>query len=82
MCLNEALYNPDRREAVVKALQAIELGSNPRFAIRRLKAIIHQNGTGEVSSKVLNEQRARGMDHTHNVTNPLGMYVYSYIYVS
>eukprot|EP00605_Chrysophyceae_sp_TOSAG23-4_P002463 GSChrysophyteH1.ASY1.ANO1.2722.1 assembled CDS len=51
VCMNEALYNPERREAVVKALQAIELGSNPRFAIRRLKAIIHQNGTGEVSSK-------------------------------
>ena len=60
LMLNEALYNPERREAVVKALQAIELSTNSRFAIRRLKALIHQNGIGEVSSKAINQYKAEG----------------------
>jgi len=62
LVLNEALYNPERRDLVVKALQAIELSSNSKFAIRRLKALIHQNGTGEVSSKVINQQKADGVN--------------------
>ena len=49
VALNEALYNPDRREGVVKAMKDVELGGNTRFTIRRLKALIHQNGTGEMS---------------------------------
>jgi hypothetical protein len=60
VALNEALYNPERREGVVKAMKEVELGGNTRFTIRRLKALIHQNGTGEVSSKKLKEQRERG----------------------
>lgn len=62
VALNEALYNPDRREGVVKALKDVELGSNSRFAIRRLKAQIHQNGTGEVTSKMIKRQKGKGVD--------------------
>lgn len=60
VALNEALYSPDRREGVVKAMKDVELGGNTRFTIRRLKALIHQNGTGEVSSKKLKEQKEKG----------------------
>lgn len=73
LVLNEALYNPERRDLVVKALQSIELSSNSRFAIRRLKALIHQNGTGEVSSKSINAQKADGiirMDYMRGASTP------------
>ena len=60
VALNEALYNPNRREGIVKALKDVELGSNSRFAIRRLKAQIYQNGTGEVSSKMHKLQKEKG----------------------
>ena len=66
LSLNEALYNPERREGIVKALQAIELGSNSRFAIRRLKALIHQNGIGEISSKSINQYKADGVPRIDN----------------
>jgi len=61
LALNEALYNPERREGIMKALMDVELGMNSRFAVRRLKALIHQNGTGEVSSKVI-KQRADNVE--------------------
>lgn len=60
VALNEALYSPDRREGVVKAMKDVELGGNTRFTIRRLKALIHQNGTGEMSSKKIKEQKEKG----------------------
>ena len=44
--LQEALVNPARREQIVQALRDVELGSNQRFSVRRLKALIHQNGAG------------------------------------
>lgn len=51
--LKEALYSSDpaRREEVIKALCEVELNSQSRFAIRRLKAVLHRNNAGEVSSK-------------------------------
>ncbi len=52
--LNEALYNQSRREKILVALRDVELGDNQRFAIRRLKALIHQNAAGALSSKVVN----------------------------
>ena len=52
--LNEALQNQSRREKIVVALRDVELGDNQRFAIRRLKALIHQNAAGALSSKVVN----------------------------
>jgi hypothetical protein len=53
MALKDGLYSSDvvRREEIVKALCEVELSMNSRFSIRRLKAVIHQNGGGEVSSK-------------------------------
>ncbi|KAJ1430226.1 hypothetical protein B484DRAFT_449007 [Ochromonadaceae sp. CCMP2298] len=52
--LKDGLYSADvvRRDEIVRALCEVELSSS-RFAIRKLKAIIHRNGSGEVSSKVL-----------------------------
>ena len=57
VALKDGLYSSDvtRREEIVKALCEVELSMNSRFSIRRLKAIIHQNGSGEVSSK--NQQK-------------------------
>jgi hypothetical protein len=51
--LKDGLYSIDvsRREEIVRALCEVELSMNSKFSIRRLKAIIHQNGSGEVSSK-------------------------------
>lgn len=51
--LKEALYSSDpaRREEVIKALCEVELHQQSRFAVRKLKAVIHQNNAGEVSSK-------------------------------
>jgi hypothetical protein len=53
--LKEALYSSDhvRRDKVIKALCEVELNLNSRFAIRRLKAVIHQNNGGEVSSRLI-----------------------------
>lgn len=52
--LKEGLYSTDvmRRDEIVKALCEVELSMNSRFSVRRLKAVIHQNGGGEPSSKV------------------------------
>jgi nicotinic acid mononucleotide adenylyltransferase len=53
--LNEALYDGSRREKIIKTLGDIELGVNPKFAIKRLRALIHGNMGGEISSsKVAN----------------------------
>jgi len=53
VALKDGLYSVDvaRREAIVNALCEVELSMNSRFSLRRLKAVIHQNGGGEVSSK-------------------------------
>lgn len=48
--LNEALYDSTRREKIIKTLGDIELGVNPKFAIKRLRALIHGNMGGEISS--------------------------------
>jgi hypothetical protein len=57
--LKEALYSPDpaRREEVIKALCDVELNMQSRFAVRRLKAILHQNNSGEVSSSSKNNKK-------------------------
>jgi hypothetical protein len=47
LALNAALYNPDKREQIIEAIKNVELGMNSRFAIRRLKALIHGNSAGE-----------------------------------
>ncbi len=39
-----------RRDKIVKALCDVELNMNSQFSIRRLKAVIHQNGSGEAGS--------------------------------
>jgi nicotinic acid mononucleotide adenylyltransferase len=59
IALNEGLSDPERRDGIVKALRDLELGETSRFAIRRLKAQIHQNGIGEISSRAYKEQQER-----------------------
>lgn len=41
-----ALNDNERREYVIISLKDIELSSNQRFAVRRLKMLIHQNPSG------------------------------------
>ena len=59
IALNEALNDEGRRDGIVKALRDLELGDGSRFAVRRLKALIHQNGLGEMSSRTYKEQQER-----------------------
>jgi len=47
----DALSDETRREKLIQALIEVELGSNPRFAIRRLKAHIYQNPGGLPNGK-------------------------------
>lgn len=56
IALNEALYNPERRDGIIKALRDLELGDGSRFALRRLKALIYLNGIGEVTSSMYKMQ--------------------------
>ena len=46
LAINNALGDPVRRDSIVKSLQAVELAANPRFAIQKLKMLIHQNEAG------------------------------------
>lgn len=68
MALKDGLYSSDvvRREEIVKALCEVELSMNSRFSLRRLKAVIHQNGGGEVSSK----SQHQAHPHASYVNNP------------
>lgn len=52
LALNRALNDCERRDFVIITLQDIELGTNLRFAFRRLKMLIHQNLDGLPSSDV------------------------------
>ena len=47
--LNEGLHDQHRKDILIEALRDVELGVNQKFSVRRLKAIIHQNGGGEQS---------------------------------
>jgi len=69
IALNEALYNPNRREKVMQALRDVELGTNPRFSIRRLKVLIHQNNAGVpiTSSDQKNEVAKNGIASTFSI---------------
>lgn len=46
LALNAALLDSERRDIVVITLRDIELSSNIRFAVRRLKMLIHRNPAG------------------------------------
>ena len=46
LALNTALLDSERRDIVIITLRDIELSSNIRFAVRRLKMLIHQNPAG------------------------------------
>ena len=46
LALTRALNDPDRHDFVILSLEDIELSSNLRFAVRRLKMLIHQNSAG------------------------------------
>lgn len=60
MAMSVALYDPMRREKIVQALRDVELGTNPRFAIRRLKVLLHNNAGGEPSSRMQHRQHQQG----------------------
>ena len=46
LAINAAFGDPARRDRVIQALQDVELSSNPRFEIQKLKMLIHQNEAG------------------------------------
>ena len=48
----ESLKDPARRDKLIRALNEVEVGANPRFAIQRLKAYIHQNPGGLPNGKM------------------------------
>jgi nicotinic acid mononucleotide adenylyltransferase len=55
LLLKDCIYsdNNQKRNDVIKALCDIELNSS-KFSIRRLKSLLYENGSGEVSSKNMN----------------------------
>jgi hypothetical protein len=60
LLLKDAIYNEDlkKREEIIKVLCEIELNNHSRFTVRRLKAILYENGSGvESSSKPLPTQQ-------------------------
>ena len=46
LAINAAFGDPARRDRVIRALQDVELSSNPRFEIQKLKMLSHQNEAG------------------------------------
>lgn len=48
--LHEALYNPERREIIIKAFRDVELGMNPRLALNKLKFLIYDSNDDDPSS--------------------------------
>ena len=52
--LNIVLNDALRKDGCVRILRDIELGSNPKFALKRLKMFIYQHGSGEPNSKMQN----------------------------
>jgi len=71
IALKEAIHDSSRREKVLKALRDVELGSNKRFALRRLKALLHQNGGGEPSNKSLLEAQVHALQKDPNLSTSL-----------
>lgn len=65
----DALGDEARREKLIQALIEVELGSNPRFAIRRLKAHIYQNPGGLPNGKtpLPSISRNRDSESTQNL---------------
>jgi hypothetical protein len=66
LALNRALNDSERREYVIISIQDIELSSNVRFAVRRLKMLIHQNPAGMAisgsSPAILSSQQHKHTD--------------------
>eukprot|EP01038_Epipyxis_sp_PR26KG_P005965 gene5965-8219_t len=56
IALKDALYDPLRRDRVVKALCDIELSMYSNFTVRKLKVLLYQNNSGEVSNYYLLNQ--------------------------
>lgn len=68
LALNSALLDPERQDIVIITLRDIELSSNIRFAVRRLKMLIHQNPAGMPADGRSNFQLSIS---TSNLATPL-----------
>jgi hypothetical protein len=44
--INEVLQDETRKQLLFKCLKDIEMGANTKFAVRRLKAVVYNNGAG------------------------------------
>lgn len=51
--VGDLLQSGEKRSQLLKCLRDLELGSNSKFAVRRLKAIIHNNGAGSVPPRIV-----------------------------
>jgi Cytidylyltransferase-like len=76
LALNAALLDSERRDIVIITLRDIELSSNIRFAVRRLKMLIHRNPAGmpaDISSSFppSSDQGQRLSISTSNLVTPL-----------
>ncbi len=76
LIVKDAIYSDNiiRRDEVIRALNDIELQGQSKFSIRRLKAILYENGSGEVSSKQMNNNsnetnKANGSNKNNHPTN-------------
>lgn len=63
LAVNKALLDVERRDYVINSLQDIELNTNSRFAVRRLKMLIHQNSSGMPAVNMLTPARSENPLH-------------------
>jgi hypothetical protein len=63
LAVNKALLDAERRDFVITSLQDIELSTNTRFAVRRLKMLIHQNSSGMPAMGMITPQRSENPLH-------------------
>jgi nicotinic acid mononucleotide adenylyltransferase len=70
LLLKDCIYsdNNQKRNDVIKALCDIELNSS-KFSIRRLKSLLYENGSGEVSSKNMNTT-----NNSNNIPQPVNLF--------
>lgn len=75
--LKEALQDATRYHSILQPLRDVELGRNKRFALRRLKAIIYQNGSGQLNNSFISNNNKSNILQSNEV-DPM---IYSWIHL-
>lgn len=47
--VSDLLQDDEKKLRLLKCLRDVELGTQSKFAVRRLKALIHNNGSGKMN---------------------------------